>query len=142
MASASFKEYLTMFLLVGLFLYGMISFATGLADSYGIPASRMDTDEVNLSGIREGIGQLNEDSEKWTKSFTSDSVFVATGSLILFSVFGISKLVINSIINMANLIISSVSNLLGLPSIVTGTLMALLLVGLIFAGWRAIKLGE
>lgn len=137
----SFREYITIFLLVGLFLVAIYTFGTNIASNYDKDFS-IDDSKIDLTQLQNQINETSTEAKVWESRFTSDNIFVATGSIVLFSIWGIMKLVWSSINSLVTIYLQGANNVLGIDPMVTGVVTALLIIGLIFAGWRAIKTGE
>lgn len=134
------KEYAWGFLIAGLFLVSIFSFIFVTVDENSeIPT--METDAIDLDNLESSLESSQAEADSWLESFSSEDPLVSYGSLILFSIIGVVKLVVDSIIIFFNIIIGGISSIFGIPPIVTGTLSAMLLIGLIFAGWKTIKQG-
>lgn len=134
------KEHIFGFLLVALFLVSTFTFVFSFT-AENKPVD-FDTDEINLAGLEAKLMESKEDSEDYMLSFQSENPLVSFGSLILFSVVGIGKLVINSFSAIYEIVIGGISGVLGIPTMVTGVLTAIILLSLIFSTWKLIKTGK
>lgn len=137
----SFKSYITIGLLVGLCIMGLFSFSSSLSDNYD-KDNVMSTDKINFEDLEETMEETSASAEKWQESFTSDNVFVSTGALIMFSLWGVMKLAWSSITSIFTIYFEGAHNVLGLDPLVTGVLTAILIIGLIFSAWRLIVSGQ
>lgn len=139
----SFKYYVITFLVVGLFITALATFGFGLGAEYGVSEEDMGGDSgFNYEALADHVNSTSEDAKGWADAFTSDNLFISTGALVLFSIWGIVKLVFGSVILLFTVIFDGVTAVLGIPPMVTGVLFACLLISLIFAGWRVIKSGS
>lgn len=136
-----FKSYIVVVLLAGLFLVALYTFATQTATNYDQNFT-VDDSKIDLTQLREQINETSADAQNWERSFTSDNLFVSLGSIVLFSVWGIFKLMWSSINSLTTIYFEGMHNVLGIDPMVTGTISAILIIGMIFAVWRAIKTGE
>lgn len=141
MAVDDVKDYAQVFILVGLFLVCIFGFAFGIAQNYGQDSSVMNNEYIDVTSIENQLNSTSESASNWYQAFTSDNLFVSAGAIVLLSIWGILKLIGSAIITFFGLYLDIVANVLGVPPIVTGTLTALLLIFLIFAGWRMVKQG-
>lgn len=139
---ANFEEYPKNFLLAGLFIIAMITFAVMLANNYGHDEALMKSDKIDFSKIETQINSTSADAQKWGEAFRSDNLFVATGTLVLFSIWGIGKLIWGSVTTFSTIFLDGASSVLGVSPIVTGVVTAILIISLIFALWKVIKAGE
>ena len=141
-SSLGMKSIFIIFLLTGLFLVSLYQFGLGVASSYGKPASLIDDPRINMSGIESQLSQASSDADDKFESFAKDNLFVTAGEIVLFSVWGIWKLVGGTIKAMYTILMGGLVNVIGIDPMVVGVVSAILLISLIFAGWRLIKQGE
>lgn len=139
---SNFEDYPKNFLLAGLFVIAIISFAVILGGNYGQDEALMKSDKIDFSKLETQIGNTSADAQKWGEAFKSDNLFVATGTLVLFSIWGIGKLIWSSVTSFTTIFLDGASSVLGLSPIVTGVVMALIIISLMFALWKVIKAGE
>ncbi len=136
-----FANYIVFFLLAGLFVIGIYTWATSVGDNYDTDI-QISEDKLDLAQLEDDINQTSADAKKWEQSFTSDNLFVALGSIVLFSIWGIFKLIWSSINTLGTIYFDGMNNVLGIDPMVTGVISAILIIGLIFAVYKAIKTGE
>lgn len=141
-----FEEFPKNFLLIALFIVCIVAFAIGLAGNYNLDSTSVIDNRIPHESIKKQVNDTSKDSEKWKESIVeSDSPLesaLASGYIVLKSIFGVISLVFGSIILIFNLIMVMTQDVLGIPPIVTGTFMALLIMSLIFALWRVLKGSE
>lgn len=137
-----FKGYLVVFMLSSLFLVSLYSFGIGIKNNYGSDKDLLDSQQLDVEAYNIQLNQTATDATKWQEAFTSDNMFVALGSIVLFSIWGIFKLMWTAINGFITLIVGGATSVLGIDPIVTGTFVAILIIGMIFAVWRVIKSGE
>jgi len=102
----------------------------------------MKSDKIDFSGLETRLNQTNADATSWGETFKSDNLFVVAGGIVLYSIWGISKLVWNSVISIFVIFTDGASSLIGIPPIAIGVLTAIIIIGLIFSLWRLIKTGQ
>ena len=136
-----FANYIVFFLLAGLFVVGLYTWANNVGQNYDRDIS-ISEDKLDLAQLQQDINQTSADAKKWEQSFTSDNLFVALGSIVLFSIWGIFKLIWSSINTLGTIYFDGMNNVLGIDPMVTGVISAILIIGLIFAVYKAIKTGE
>lgn len=142
MVNVAFEDYPKNFLLAGLFVIAMITFAVTIAHNYGQTDSLMKSDQIDFSKLENQVNQTSADAQKWGEAFRSDNLFVATGTLVLFSIWGIGKLIWGSVTTFSTIFLDGASSVLGVSPVVTGVVTALIIISLLFALWRVIKAGE
>jgi hypothetical protein len=137
-----FKDYPINFLLAGLFLIAIISFGVNMAHNYGQDEALMKSDKIDFSGLENRINQTSADAQSWGETFKSDNLFVVAGGIVLYSIWGITKLVWNSALAVLSIFTDGASSLLGIPPVAIGVLTAIIIIGLIFSAWKLIKQGS
>lgn len=137
-----FKNYPINMLLAGLFIIALISFAVTLANNYGESEALMKSDKIDFTRLEKQINSTSSDANKWAETFKSDNLFVVAGGIVLYSIWGITKLIWTSVTVMLTIFTDGASGLLGIPPIAVGVLTAIIIISLIFASWRLIKQGQ
>jgi len=138
----NFSKYAINFILIGLFTVALFSWAFNVANDYDMDESIMKSDKFDYDSVEEQIEGTSEDAQAWSDKFTSDNPLLSSGSLVLFAIWGVTKLVWTSVTSIFNLLFGGISNVLGIPVVVTGVLSSILIILLIFSAWRLIKAGE
>lgn len=139
---ANFEDYPKNFLLAGLFVICMITFAVTIAHNYGQTDALMKSDQIDFSKLEQQVNEASERASGWGETFKSDNLFVATGTIVLYSIWSIGKLIFGSVSTFMIVFLDGASSVLGVSPIVTGVAMAILIISLIFALWKVIKAGE
>jgi hypothetical protein len=142
MVETPFEQYPKNFLLAGLFIIAMITFAVMIASNYGQTDSLMKSEQIDFSRLEKQVNQTSADAQKWGDAFRSDNLFVTLGAIVLFSIWGIGKLIWGSVTTFLTIFTDGASAVLGVSPIVTGVVTAIIIISLIFALWRVIKAGE
>jgi len=137
-----FKNYLVGGLLVALCFLSFLYFGSGIMANYGSTTGIFDESQVNITGLKTQMNQTTSSAESWATSFTSDNLFVATGSIVLFSIWGIIKLIFGGILSLFSIFFQMAVNVLHVPPVVIGVIVVILILGLITSSWRLIKAGE
>jgi len=138
----SLKHYIVTFILASLFIISITSFMTTTRENYNLDPDVIDDSQIDLTNLQDKVNKTSSDAENWQEAFTSDNFFVSLGSIVLFSIWGIFKLMWTSITSFAGIYLDGMYNVFGIDPMITGSLTALLIIGLIFAVWRAVKTGE
>lgn len=141
MTTATFEDLPISFLLIGLFIICIFAFAGGLAVNYGQNASVMDVPGVDVSGIQEQVNSTSNSALSWQESLTSDNLFLGLGEIFLLSIWGIIKLIFSTILSFLGIFLALISGVLGIPPVVTGVIIAIVIIMVIFAAWRKLKAG-
>lgn len=109
--------------------------------NYGQNSSLVKSDKIDFSAIEKQVNTTSADSAKWGEAFKSDNFFISAGAIVSYTIWGVSKLIWGSVVTFFTIIFDGAMGVLGIPPIVTGTLMAILVIVLIFSIWRSIKQG-
>ncbi len=137
-----FQDYIIYLLLAGLFIVAIYSFASGIATNYNQNSTLVEDEQINLTRLETELNDTTTSAQTWQDKFTSDNFFVSLGSIVLFSLWAIFQLMWSVISNLTTIYLGGLNNVLGIPPLVTGIVSAILIIGLIFAVWKAIKTGE
>jgi len=139
MPKMEFKDYMIGFLLTVVCFLAVTTFLTGTAENYGFEEDYMKDERIDFSGLESAVDNLNGDAQAWEQSFRKDNLFLTLGVIALESIWAIIKLIFVIPIAMFSLIATGTIGVLGVPALIIGALLDILIVGLIFAGWKAIK---
>jgi len=135
-----FEHFPINFLLAGLVLTCIIGFAISIGYDYGIPASDIIDSRIPTEAIENQVNQTHTDAEEgWGKSFTSENPQQESGLLVIKSIWGVMKSIWSSFLIIPRLLFGMIQEILGIPPIVTGTIISILVISLIFAMWRVMK---
>lgn len=137
-----FREFPINFLLAGLFIICLVSFAVMVAHNYGQDETLMKSNKIDFTRMEQQINSTSTNANKWADTFKSDNLFVVAGGIVLYSIWGITKLVWTSVTTMLTIFTDGATGLLGIPPIATGVLTAIVIISLIFTAWRLIKQGQ
>lgn len=138
----SFKEYATYFILTGLFLIAIINGGIQLARNNDVSQNVIDTEQSNLSALTKKLDLISDTSEGWRKSFQSDNPLTIGGNLIVQSIWSIGVLIFNSVLSVFIIISNVAYTTLGIPNIVSGIILTIIIIGMILATWRLMRAGE
>lgn len=137
-----FRTFPINFLLAGLFLIAMISFAVIIVSNYDNPEDLVKSDMIDFSAMEDILNETTHDADSWGESFKSDNPLLDFGALILFSIWGLGKLMWGSVVTILEIYTVGLSNVIGVSPVVVGSLTAVVVISLIFYFWRVIKQGE
>lgn len=135
------KEYPIRILLISLFIVAIFSFGA-LLQAKNKPIIGLDTSGVDLDTLISNLNSTQEQAEQQIGYFMSDNPILAFGELVLFGIWGIIKLVINSTLTLVGIIFGGMGNVLGVPPMVLGILVSIIIIGVMFAAWKVIKMGK
>ena len=134
-----YKNYLIGFLLTIVCFISVTAFLTGTAENYGYGEDYMKDERIDFSGLESAVEGLSGDTQAWEQSFRKDNLALVFGAIVLESLWTVIKLAFVVPVTMFTLLATGSIGVLGVPTLIIGALMDLLIIGLIFAGWKALK---
>lgn len=137
-----FKDYLIGAILVSLCFISFLYFGIGFMSDNGSNTSIFDESQVNLTGLKTQMNSTTSSAQGWATSFTSDNIFVSTGTIVLFSIWGLIKLLFGGVFSIMSIFFQMLVNVLHIDPMVIGVIIVILVLGMITAAWRLIKAGE
>ena len=137
-----FKEILPNILLSAVFVIAIFTFATGMFSANDKDISQLSDGSIDYTELQEQTENMNANAGNWTETFQSDSIFIETGSLVLKSIWGILKLMWTAMSLLFNILITGSANVLGIPSLVVGTIITILVASIILTIWKVLRQGE
>lgn len=139
---AGFKEYVSSFLLLGLFVVCIFTWVTSTGSSYGYGVDIVENEYINLQNISSNINSSFSDSNEWATNFRNDNPQVSSGTLIFTSLWDIMNLAWTSVQVIFELVFGGLTKIFGIPPIAVGVMGSLLIFGLIISAWKLLKTGE
>ncbi len=137
------KDYLMNFVLAGVFIVMLFSFAITMGNNNDVNESMIDETIYNYSKIEDNVEETNAFAETWKESFTKDQFSTSSGTLTLVSIWGliggIFKLIGGALGSTFDLLIVVPANLFGIPPIIIGVIFLGLILGLITLAWYFLK---
>jgi len=141
-SSLGLKSIFIIFLLAGLFFVSLYQFGLGVASEYGQTSSLISDSRLDMSGLEAQLNNASANANEEFEAFSKDNLFSVLGDLVLYSVWGVWHTISSTIKAIYTILTSGMVNVLGFDPMVIGVITAILLISLIFAGWRLLKQGE
>lgn len=142
MAEDNFKSVVIGFILFALFGFLILTATSQSGIIYGKNMTEVSGGALNLSGFSEPIENLNTTAQNFQERFTKQSVWSAVAGVVVEGLFNIANDLFKLIILPFALLQGVMVNILHIPQIVTSVIWGLLILGIIFAIWRLIKIGD
>jgi len=139
-AEFEFKDYIITFIISALFIVSFYSFMTGLGEKNDKDLS-IDNNKIDIISLEGNLSDINKNSETWQQAVIDDTVDKSLAIVILVSIAGVGKLMWQSIIFIARIYAEISYNVLHIDPIVSGTILTIIIISIIFAFWRLIKNG-
>lgn len=139
-----FRNIVIAFLLVGLFMFSLISFGVELAADNEINQTILSHPTINSSyqKIESNLSTAASTASGQRANFETEIPTESFGSLLFYSIVSAGKVFGGMMASMYNLITGSFSEVLGVSPIVLGTITAIILMSMVLLAWRVYKSGE
>ena len=146
---ADFPKLLTTFIVITLFAFLLVGFATQLGNDYGEDQAVTELEErIGSETISSSLENIEEVSTGWKSTFEdwgSGSVWENLLDVIGFfavGIFNLAKGMANFVWTPFAMFSQILVNVIGIPVVVATILQVLLLLSIIFGIWRLIKTGQ
>ena len=134
-----FKNLLTALLFFALFSTLILTFSVHFLAQNGVEMDQVGGGALNLSEFEGSLEGTETQAENYRERFEDgdvDNIDDATG---VFSILGD---LVSMITSPFTLLAQVMENILGIPSIFTNTVLAILVVTLMLGGWRVLRSGD
>lgn len=144
MATTSFREMWTTFIIVGVLMFSMISFIVISQQNNGVDDTILENSLINktFSNLGQNLTILENNTQTQRQNFESEIPERGFGSLIIFSIVGITQKFTGLLIGIYNIFIVLPSSILGISPVVTSAISSILIVSLVLLGWRVYRIGS
>jgi len=141
---ANFKDTFIQFAVVGLFVFGMMSFIAFSQIDNGVGDSILNNTLINdtFNSLDTDLTAFSPVAQNQTDRFDSDLPKEGLVSLDLPSMISIGRQLKSLIVGVYNILIVLPASVLGVPSIVIGVLNTILLMTLVLLIYKLIKSGN
>lgn len=139
-AELDFKDYIITFIISSLFIVGFYSFMVNLGEQNDKDLT-IDNNKIDFIGLERNLSNINEGAEGWQESVMDDTVDKSLAIVVLVSIAGVGKIMWGSITYILKIYAQVSYNILGIDPIVSGTIITIIIILMIFAFWRVIKNG-
>jgi hypothetical protein len=140
--TGSFKGILVGAILVTLFVFLIITFATDTLNNYGKDTTELEQGAFNLTPYETYLEDVESDAQTFQDRFASGNIFSIIAGVVVTGIFNIGVDMIGLITIPFSLFAQIMTNVLGVPAIVTSVFLGIMILTIIFAIWRLIKIGE
>ena len=142
MAEDSFKNMLFAFIFVALFGMLILTATTQVADTYDKDTSEIVGGSLSMSKFNDSISGIEDSAKNLRADFGSGSIWSALAGVVVEGIFGIALDMIALILSPFDIVADIMIDLFGVPAWVTSVVLGVLIMGLIFAVWRLIRIGD
>lgn len=142
MAEDQLKALLFGFIVITLFATLLITVVNDQGVLYEKDTTQITGGSLGISGFNSSVQNFSSTAENLRERFENQNIFVALGDVVISGLFDIAVDMAKMILTPFTLVSNILTNILGVPSFVTNVIMGLLVLSIIFAIWRLIKVGD
>lgn len=140
-AEDTLKKMLFGFVLTSLFAVLILIPVVNVGESYDQDTTEI-TQSLRLGDLNDTINLVRTSSENMEESFQKQSIWSTIAGVIVTGIFTIGKTMGAMAIAPFSILIGIMINVLKIPVIIADVIMGLLILSIIFAIWRLIKIGN
>lgn len=142
MADSKFIGVAISFLLTGLFFVMFITWAGGTAEYYGYDSSLITDERLNSSGLEDTLDAIGEQSESWEEKFKESEGVFESGVVFLTGIGGILIGIFDALMSLWDYFTVIIYEVIGIPPIATSILTVVLIIALVYWGYKALKAND
>lgn len=138
------KSFVVSAILVALFVFAIIGFSISISEKNDSvnPIQQDPALNKSYSQIQQQLNESQQEAEGSSNLFFEDIPVLGTVELFLGSIFKVAKTVTSSIRSVFSISFGLIQTTLGIPPIITGSLMAIIIISTIFLAWKLYKTGS
>jgi len=137
-----FKNILFAFILVGLFGMLILTATTQVGENYNKSTTEIVGGSLSLDKFNNSISSVEDNAKSLRASFGSGSVWSALAGVVVEGIFGIALDMVALILMPFDIVVDIMIDIFGVPAWVTSVILGVLIMGIIFAIWRLIRIGD
>lgn len=137
-----FKGIMFGFILLTLFSYLLISSIVSVANDNDVDTTEFSEGAFNLDPYENVLNDVESDAETFRERFEKGSIWSNIAGVVVTGIFGIAKDMVGLIISPFTLLAQILNNVLHVPPIVTGVVLGLIILAIIFGIWSLVKKGD
>lgn len=142
MAEDTFKNMLFAFILMSLFGMLILSAVVQIGSTYEMNTSEVVGGSLSINKFNESIIGIEQTAKDMKARFDKQSIWSAIAGVVVEGIFSIAKDMITIILLPFDIVSDIASDNLGVPTYVTSVVLGLLILSIIFAIWRLLKIGD
>ncbi len=125
-------------------MFTTIAFIATSQNDNGVDNTILENPLINSTFIKLGqnLTILENNTQTQRGNFESEIPERGFGSLIIFSIVGITQKFTGLLIGIYNIFIVLPSSILGVSQVVTSAISSILIVSLVLLGWRVYRIGS
>jgi len=138
----SFKTTLFAFILMSLFGMLILTAVVNVGNDYEMDTSEVVGGSLSLDKFNDSISSIEENSQDLKERFDKGSIWSAVAGVVVEGIFGIAKDMVTMILLPFDVLADILLDVFQVPIYVTSVILGLLILGIIFAIWRLLKIGD
>jgi uncharacterized protein YqhQ len=138
----NFKNILFAFIFMSLFGLLILTSVANIGNNYHKDTTEIVGGSLSISKFNESITDLEKNSKDLKERFDKQSIWSSITGIVVEGIFGIAKGMFLLILFPFDIIIDIMSDVFQVPLIVTSVLLGILILSIIFAIWRLLKIGD
>lgn len=141
---AGFKGLIITTLLIGLCVFGMLSWAITFQIDNNADQTLLDNPSINdsYSNLYTHLNDAQGTSESQREGFEQEVPTLGTDSFLFSSIIGAVKTFTSTISNIFSVTFVFIGSALGISPVVIGVFVAIIIITAILLAWRVAKVGE
>ena len=137
-----FYSILITFILITLFGYLLIYSVNSIGSDYGMDTTQVTGGSLSENNFYGNVSGIRTASQHFQDRFSEGNIWSALAGVVVETIFGIAIDMFKIIVSPMSLISNIMTNIFEVPTIVTDILVGILILSIIFAVWRLIKVGD
>lgn len=136
------SSWIIVFIGTGLFMFCIYAFAVSLEDYYTYANMSINDERIDLTNLEVTLNDSNENANTWRNSYLQQDVSLLERSILFIgSMVGIIQNIFGVIGTFFDIFFKAGEQILGIPPVVSGVVLFVLIILLIFASWKVFKTG-
>jgi hypothetical protein len=137
-----FKNTLFAFILLSLFGMLILSAVVSVGNTYEMNTSEVVGGSLSINKFNDSISSVEANSKALKERFDKGSIWSAIAGIVVEGIFGIVKDMVSMILLPFDIVADIMIDQFQLPAYVTSVILGLLILGIIFAIWQLLKIGN
>lgn len=137
-----FKTILFAFILMSLFGMLILTAVSQMGNEYDKDTTEVTGGSLAISKFNDSVLRIEDNAKSLQEKFNKGSIWSAIAGIVVEGIFGIAKDMFLMILLPLDILIDIMSDVLHVPAIVTSVLLGLLVLGILLAIWRLLKIGD
>jgi len=130
------------FIFVALFGMLILTATTQVADNYDKDTTEVVGGSLSMNKFNDSISGIESSAKSLRASFGSGSIWSALAGVVVEGIFGIALDMVALILAPFDIVADIMIDIFGVPAWVTSVILGVLIMAIIFAIWRLIRIGD